>query len=55
MKYAKKYNKEIDSDDLKLTNIGLSLGIKNPQAHRALADAITTAKVYLELLRKFDN
>ena len=55
MKYAKKYNKEIGSDDLKLTNIGLSLGIKNPQAHRALADAITTAKVYLELLKKFNN
>ena len=27
-----------------------SIGIKNPQAHRALADAITTAKVYLKLL-----
>ena len=29
--------------------------IENSQAHRALADAITTARVYLELLNKTDD
>ena len=33
-----------------LVQVGKALGIENPQAHRALADAITTAKVYLKIL-----
>lgn len=37
------------SEGLKLIQVGEALGIKNPQAHRALADAITTAKIYLAL------
>lgn len=55
MRYAKKFN-----DMLNLKNkasLGLmsdKLGIKNPQAHRALADAITTAKVFLKL-REMDS
>lgn len=36
-------------DDYKLNTVSESLGIKNPQAHRALADAVTTARVYLKL------
>lgn len=39
------------------SNLGLvsnRLGIENPSAHRALADAITTAKVFLKL-REIDN
>lgn len=36
-------------DDYKLNTVSERLGIKNPQAHRALADAETTAKVYLKL------
>lgn len=35
--------------DFKLTTVGQFLGIENPEAHRALADAITTAKIYLSL------
>lgn len=33
-----------------LAEFGESIGIKNPHAHRALADAITIAKIYLKLL-----
>ncbi|MCI8520298.1 MAG: hypothetical protein HFE50_02255 [Clostridia bacterium] len=50
MRYAKRFN-----DILGLQNkasLGLlsdKLGIENPQVHRALADAITTAKVFLTL------
>lgn len=36
-------------ENYKLNTVSESIGIKNPQAHRALADAITTAKVYLKL------
>lgn len=36
-------------ENYKLSTVSESIGIKNPQAHRALADAITTAKVYLKL------
>ena len=46
--YAKNF--KLNQRDNKLTTIGLALGIENPQAHRALADSITTAKVYLKLL-----
>lgn len=54
MKYAKKNIKKFDTIDAKLVNVGISLGIENPQAHRALADAITTARVYLKIL-ELDN
>ena len=39
----------LDPKNMKLTVVANRLGIENPCAHRALADAITTAKVYLEL------
>jgi len=32
-----------------LETLSKKLGIENPKAHRALADAITTARVYLRL------
>ncbi len=35
-----------------LAALSRDLNIVNPQAHRALADAITTARVYLELLNR---
>lgn len=50
MKLARKKKALLSSENLKLVNVAESLGIINPQAHRALADAITTAKVYLALL-----
>lgn len=38
-----------DKEDTKLNSVAEFYGIENPQAHRALADAITTARVYLEI------
>lgn len=35
--------------DFALATVGKFLEIENPEAHRALADAITTAKIYLKL------
>ncbi|MBQ0065280.1 MAG: 3'-5' exonuclease [Firmicutes bacterium] len=44
------YAKEIlDRNSYKLGDVSASLGIDNPRAHRALADAVTTAKVYMKL------
>ncbi len=34
-------------DDMKLSSIAEYLDIENPRAHRALADALTTARIYL--------
>ena len=50
MKYVKKFEKVLNYDSKTLTNISNLLGITNPNAHRALADSVTTAKVYLKLL-----
>ena len=36
-------------ENFKLGTVGDFLGIKNPKAHRALADAITTARIFLKL------
>ena len=50
MRYAKQFNDMLDLQNK--ASLGLmsgKLGIENPQAHRALADAITTAKVFLKL------
>lgn len=47
---ARKYKNILDSENMTLVQVGKALGIENPQAHRALADAITTAKVYLKIL-----
>ena len=38
------------SNPVSLIKLGEMLGIENPQAHRALADAETTAKIYLKLM-----
>lgn len=40
---------EITDEKLSLETLSEKLGIENPEAHRALADAITTARVYLKL------
>ena len=50
MKYVKKFDRVLNYDSKSLTNISNILGITNPNAHRALSDSITTAKVYLKLL-----
>ena len=49
MHYAKKFKNILNSNNMTLVEVGKALGIENPNAHRALADAITTAKVYLKL------
>lgn len=51
MHYARKYLKQQGVNKVvSLVELGEILGIENPQAHRALADAETTAKIYLKLL-----
>lgn len=55
MNYVKKFKYKLNYDSKTLTNIGELLGIKNPNAHRALADSVTTAKVYLKLLEIDDD
>ena len=55
MNYVKKFQYKLNYDKKTLTNISTLLGITNPNAHRALADAITTAKVYLKLLEIDDD
>lgn len=52
--FIKKYKNLINSRDMTLVEVGKSLNIDNPQAHRALADAITTAKIYLKLKEKIN-
>ena len=51
MKYAEKFRSMLGITDKKISLKTLSrkLGIENPHAHRALADALTTARVYLRL------
>ena len=51
MKYADGFREKlgITEDKLSLETLSSKLGIENPEAHRALADAITTARVYLRL------
>ena len=51
LNYAKRIKQNIGytGENTKLGTISEYLGIKNPSAHRALADAITTAKVFLKL------
>ena len=51
MKYADGFKEKLGITDTRISLETLSkrLGIENSEAHRALADAITTAKVYLKL------
>ena len=55
MHLAKKYKNIFNTENMTLVQVGKSLGIENPQAHRALADAITTAKIYLKLISLNEN
>ncbi len=52
MTYADIFREKLDLGNGKISLRTLSdiLGIENPCAHRALADALTTARVYLKLL-----
>ena len=45
-----KFKTTLHYENKTLACISNHLGIVNPKAHRALADAITTANVYLSLL-----
>lgn len=56
MLYAEQFRKQlgITSKGISLELLCDKLGVTNPEAHRALADAITTAKVFLEL-KKLDE
>ena len=53
MKYSKKFLSDLGIEKPKgnasLEELSQKFNIKNPRAHRALADAITTAKVFLKL------
>lgn len=51
MKYAEEFRTRLGLTETKISLGTLSgkLGIENPEAHRALADAITTARVFLKL------
>ena len=50
MYFVSDLNGRLGLSDRKLSSVSEKLGIKNPEAHRALADAETTALVYLALL-----
>ncbi len=54
MKYARSKLMNSNINNFKLVSVAEYFKIENPQAHRALADAITTAKVYNELLKYND-
>lgn len=56
MRYADKFKEQLGIDNSKcsLKELCEKLEIENPIAHRALADAITTARVYLKL-KEMDN
>ena len=51
MRYADQFKEQlgIDGKKVSLEELSEKLGIENPRAHRALADAVTTAAVYLKL------
>ena len=50
MRYADRFKDEVgfDSQKVSLGELAEALNIENPHAHRALADAITTAKIFLK-------
>ena len=57
MRYADSFKARlgIDAKKTSLAELSEKLDIENPQAHRALADAITTAKVFLRLKEMDDS
>ncbi len=50
MRYAEQFKEQlrIDGKKVSLEELSEKQGVENPRAHRALADAITTAVVYLK-------
>lgn len=55
MHYSRAYLKQYGIKNvIPLVKLGEMLDIENPQAHRALADAETTAKIYLKLVEKIN-
>jgi len=56
MKYADGFRDRLELPDsgVSLERLSEELGIENPRAHRALADALTTARVFLKL-REMDT
>ena len=57
MRYADQFKERlgIDGKKISLEKLAGKLDIKNPEAHRALADAITTARVFLKLKEMDDG
>lgn len=57
MRYADQFKEQlgIDSKKISLEELSDKLDIQNPEAHRALADAITTARVFLKLKEMDDG
>lgn len=55
MKYAKKQSSKLNCNNIKLSTLSEYLNIPNPRSHRALADATTTARVYLKLKSMKNN
>ena len=51
MRFAGQFKEKlgIGAPKVSLQELADKLGIENPRAHRALADAVTTAKVFLKL------
>ena len=51
LQYARHIKDEIHytNDDFTLGSVAKFCGVENPKAHRAWADALTTAKIYLKL------
>ena len=50
MKYVRRYKEPFGIENVRLATISEYLGIVNPNAHTAVADAVTTARVYLTIL-----
>ena len=57
MRYADQFKERlgIDGKKISLEKLAGKLDIENPEAHRALADAITTARVFLKLKEMDDG
>ena len=55
-RYAVQFMETLDLRDKKpsLESLADCLGVENPRAHRALPDAVTTAKIFLKL-REMDS
>lgn len=51
--WAREFSDRLECSGLSLGDISQCLNITNPRAHRALADAETTAHVYMALLERF--